>query len=792
MGMHVFSYLKQTLKRKDKSRDADWDFGAHQSSPVDATASTRRDSRAATSTSASASGSRRRRSASLDDPRQPYSPLAYQQQQEQEQQQQQQHCQQRRVSAALVSGSGSDVNGPHGHDRGHAQCQPDSRVSAGGPRSGSPEDDVLLAAGETAKGVRTAVNPSEKRRRDRSMAPVASPSGRPTLRHATSALTTRDGVPIPSSPTSSRSNAGSPTPSVQSFHSRQAGPSDASRRAALLASKRSMPQLHNVWENFLEEVAEDVDSFSFPMPPHSQSPGKYASVHATPKTNSTGNQHSRHLHHTPTSSSSSTSTATTTVSVGTIRTLPRNPAPDSLPQSPSPNRSRGHMRASHQTSSSTSSATTSTQGSTSSMAAFSSASSMTTAPDDCDDGSHLCDDPVSPTPRSNVPMSPKGFKFTADPSLSSPITQRLRKSPTSPALQHQRGVSPTSSTSSESYVSSPASCSHSQSTTPTPSSACPTPSPTPCSAASPTSPVKYVGRLGPVDSRASGQYRQTPEIELPEQPLSSGLTKGHKPLSNSYRYSAAAGRSQVELRLFPAHEEDVEEVTDEDVLSELGYRKASSLRGKTQQQQRQSIQTATFSPPSRASSSPTPSGSPVIPPLRCSSRQHLRTVVTHSVDSLSLPRAKSASNIRYEALQCPPLTGSDSSPPLPAAKENGTAAAASSGAPVYLHEARLPSRPLNHARSQTLQHGQQVAIDANSMAASPTSSRPGQGRLRSGSSSLVYNHTLPQAKAPPCRPPPAPPLDMHPTRLHPPAAGRGSASASPLTPASAVHWGYAL
>ncbi|KAL5508253.1 hypothetical protein ACEPAH_5872 [Sanghuangporus vaninii] len=789
MGMHVFSYLKQSLKRKDKSRDADWDFGARQSSPVDATAtaSTRRDSRAATSTIASASGSRRRRSASLDDPRQPHSPLAYQQEQ---QEQQQQHCQQRRVSAALVSGSGSDANGPQGHDRGHAQRQPDSRVNAGSPRSGSPEDDVLLAAGETAKGVRTAVNPSEKRRRAHSMAPVAGPSGRPTLRHATSALTTRDGVPIPSSPTSFRSNAGSPTPSVQSFHSMQAGPSDASRRAALLASKRSMPQLHNVWENFLEEVAEDVDSFSFPMPPHSQSSDKYATVHATSKTNSTGNQHSRHLRHTPTSSSSSTSTATTTVSVGTIRTLPRNPASDSLPQSPSPNRSRGHMRASHQTSSSTSSATTSTQGSTSSMAVFSSASSMTTAPDDCDDGSHLCDDPVPPTPRSNVSMSPKSFKFTAaDPSLS--VTQRLRNSPTSLALQHQRGVSPTSSTSSESYVSSPASCSHSQSTTPTPSSTCPTPSPTPCSTTSPIHPAKYVGRLGPADSRASGQYRRTPEIELPEQPLSPGSTKGHKLSSNSYRYSAAAERSQMELRLFPAHEEDAEEVSDEDVLSELGYHKASSLREKTQQQQRQAIQSATFSP-SSASSWPTPSGSPVIPPLRRSSRQHLRTVVAHSVDS-SLPRAKSASNIRHEALQRPPLTGTDSSPPLPAAKENGTAGAGSSGAPVYLHEARLPSRPLNHARSQTLQHGQKVVIDANNVAASATPSRSGQGRLRSGSTSLAYNHTLPQAKAPPCRPPPAPPLDMNPTRLQPPtAAGRGSASASPLTPASAVHWGYAL
>ncbi|KAL5527386.1 hypothetical protein ACEPAG_6177 [Sanghuangporus baumii] len=790
MGMHVFSYLKQTLKRKDKSRDADWDFGARQSSPVDATASTRRDSRAATSTSASASGSRRRRSVSLDDPRQPYSPLAYQQQQEQ-----QQNCQQRRVSAALTSGSGSDVNGPHGHDCGHAQCQPDSRVNTGGPRSGSPEDDVLLAAGETAKGVRTAVNPSEKRRRAHSMAPVAGPSGRPTLRHATSALTTRNEVPIPSSPTSSRSKAGSPSPSVQSFHSMQAGPSDASRRAALLASKRSMPQLHNVWENFLEEVAEDVDSFSFPMPPQSQSPGKYATVHATSKTNSSDNQQSRHLHHTPTSSSSSTSTTTTTVSVGTIRTLPRNPAPDPLPQSPSPKRSRGHMRTSHQTSSSTSSATTSTQGSTSSMAAFSSTSSMTTAPDDWDDNSHLCDDPVPPTPRSSAPMSPKSFKFTADPSLSSPITQRLRKSPTSPALQHQRGVSPTSSTSSESYayVSSPASCSHSQSTTPTPSSACPTPSPTPCSASS-TSPAKYVGRLSPVDSSASGQYRRTPEIELPEQPLSPGSTKGRKPLSNSYRYSAAAGGSQVELRLFSAHANDVQEDgIDEDVLSELEYHKSSSLRGKTQQQQRKSIQSATFSPSSSASSSPTPSGSPVVPPVRRSSRQHLRTVVTHSVDSLSLPRAKSASNIRHGALQRPSLTGSDFSPPLPAAKEKGTAAATNLAAPVYLHEAQLPSRPLSHARSQTLQHGQQVVMAANNMAASPSSSRLGQGRLRSGSASLVYNHTLPQAKAPPSRPPPAPPLDMNPTRLQPPTtAGRGSASASPLTPASAVHWGYAL
>ena len=29
--MHVLSYLKQTLKRKDKTRDSDWDFGARQS-----------------------------------------------------------------------------------------------------------------------------------------------------------------------------------------------------------------------------------------------------------------------------------------------------------------------------------------------------------------------------------------------------------------------------------------------------------------------------------------------------------------------------------------------------------------------------------------------------------------------------------------------------------------------------------------------------------------------------------------------------------------------------------------
>ena len=51
-GVPFLSYLKQTLKRKDKARDSDWDFGARQSdAPI------RRDSFAT---------ARRRRSTSLD------------------------------------------------------------------------------------------------------------------------------------------------------------------------------------------------------------------------------------------------------------------------------------------------------------------------------------------------------------------------------------------------------------------------------------------------------------------------------------------------------------------------------------------------------------------------------------------------------------------------------------------------------------------------------------------------------------------------------------------------------
>ncbi|EJD01449.1 uncharacterized protein FOMMEDRAFT_21818 [Fomitiporia mediterranea MF3/22] len=764
MGMHVLSYLKQTLKRKDKARDSDWDFGARQSdAPI------RRDSFAV---------ARRRRSTSLDRQRCP-PPI------QRAEEPQHQH---KRISAAVGDASaGTSVA------RGSRGIVPAADSEAHGPRSGSPEDDVLLAAGESAKESRSAGKPSDYRRRAHSVAVMRAtdPFERPTLRHASSAFTQRDLSACPSAASPSRHLAASPAPSVQSFHSLQAGPSDTNRRAAL-AAKRSMPQLHNVWETFLEEAAEDADSFDFPMPPHSlhtaKSPTKYATVQGSP--HASGSHYPRH-HHAPTASSSSTT-------LQPPRGLPRTPhpnVPQSYPPSSSKARPRGHVRTSHQASSSTSSCTTSNAGSTSSMAAFSSASSMTTAFEGSDDNQHARDDPaVPPTPHTSAAKSPRTFKFV-DPSL----LPQARKVP----LQVQdvpRGVSPTSSTSSDSLSSNAVPYSHSLSTTPTPSSDCPTPSPSPSRCGPPPmSPSKHAGRLSPDVSRTSRQYRQSPEAELLlEHPLSPGSPKSDK----SYRYSSATAGCRVERGLrSPLEVCEERKSYEEDVLSELGYYGTMASRAKSPQQF--AVHTVPGSPPQ----SPSSPAMPVVPPLRRSSRQNLRAVASRSVPSahiLSLPRAKSASNIKRESqpvLERPLLSPMRSSSllRLKKAATDAVSSGSSSVAPANLRTTQ--SRPFTHARSQTLQHDQLQSIRDPNMtvgnsksteALVSASSRSGlMGRKRSGSASAVYTQT-PKTTQAPVRPPPAPPLDLTPSRLLPPKVAKDSTSGSPLTPASAVQWGYAL
>lgn len=617
---------------------------------------------------------------------------------------------------------------------------------------------------------------------------------RPKLRHASSTFTARDvNLQQPSSPSSPRSAAVSPSPSVQSFRSTHAESSEGSRRAKLLAAKRSMPQLHNIWENFLEEAAEDVQSFDFPLPPASQA--NYATAQGSSRSGAL--PASRHLHAHTTSFSSILTTTSSSVSLTPVNTSPRSPPSNfPQPQSPSSNRlrPRGHARVSHQTSSSTSSATTSNGGSTSSMAAFSSASSMTTAYDDSDDALHGRDDPVPPAPPSSSAVSPISFKFS-DSSLSPSPVQRLRKSPMPTTLPLQtvpRGVSPSSSTSSESLDSSTISYSHSQSTTPTPSSACPTPSPSPCRH-SPMLLREHNGRLSPGVLSTGEQYRRSPEGELFEPAIPLGSPKARKSTS-SQRYSSATVNSRQEQGLCSPYEpSEGTDNNDEDVLSELGYYGSSSMRSKSPQH-RPSLPVISASPPE----SPASTGFPVVPPLRRSSRQNLLALAAQSDRPLSLPRAKSASNIRHDVrdtLRQPRQGGTVSVNPI---HTKDVATAASSVAPVYHYDrhAHVPARPQFHARSQTLQDGQLPLMrdpsrDVGVNSSAPvTSSRPGQGRLRAGSASVVYSYTQSDARTP-VRPPPAPPLDMTPSRLQPPAV-KESSSASPLTPSSAVQWGYAL
>lgn len=618
-------------------------------------------------------------------------------------------------------------------------------------RSDSPEDDVLVAAGESAKESRGGGRPTEQRRRAHSIAAarLADPNARPLLRHAASSFstsTTRDFIPPSPSPSALGSPSPSPIPSAQS------GPSEASQRATLLQAKRSLPQLHNVWENFLEEASEeDVQSFHFPMPPQSpprsppQSPSHTATAHKRSSRNATSPMHPplpRRLH----VSSPTSSAVLTTASSSASLSAPRSPELSQMQAAPSNQlRPRGHARLSHQTSSSTSSAYTSNAGSTSSMAVFSSASSMTTVYDDYEDGAQKLDVPVPPTPQSSTSLSPRQTKF-ADPPISPSPVQRLRESPSPQLLPNSRGDSPTSSVSSGSCSGSTASGSHSDSTTPTPSSVSLTPPPSRSDAS------KQAGRLSSHILNTASQYRRSPD-----------------------------GGLVPEMDGCEGEDED-----DEDMLSELGYYASASPRMKGNYR--------TPSSPSFSASppvSPTPSGSLILPPPRRSSRNNLKLAATQqqSIPSSSftnsLPRAKSASNIRHDARAALERASRGAGTVSPSKSSLWTrSGAASPGVSSYSYD-------LHHARSQTLQSANQLHDIVDPFAAAgiesfvPMASRPAQSRQRSGSASAIY--TL-REKALPLRPPPAPPLNMASTIPR----NENVDLTSPISPAGTVQWGYAL
>ena len=95
----------------------------------------------------------------------------------------------------------------------------------------------------------------ERRRKAHSIAAarLVDPTKRPTLRHASSAYT------IYETPGASSSKVASSVPSTpSSFTFADRSGERSSTRKSMLQSKRSLPQLHNVWENFLQETSEDV------------------------------------------------------------------------------------------------------------------------------------------------------------------------------------------------------------------------------------------------------------------------------------------------------------------------------------------------------------------------------------------------------------------------------------------------------------------------------------------------------------------------------------------------------
>ncbi|KAI5119889.1 hypothetical protein M0805_003693 [Coniferiporia weirii] len=403
MGMNVLSYLRQTLRKRDKPRDAsdaadsDWDFGARQT--PDMTTHLRATPRR--QRSASASGTR---------PSQPHI-----------------------GTLSLVSHADTDLSlaaprdplsvrpVPHSEKHDPAVAEDGNRSGPGKtlpvisgakdadgpPATRIPEDDVLVAAGRSAKESRASATKSERlaerQRRVQSVASarLADPASRLPLRHVSSAYMMRD-MPLPPTPPPS---ADSLSPSVSPRSPRSQSPPALGQsniyptaRQSLLRAKRSLPQLHNVWENFLEETSKDSESSGLPGPysrnTHSM---KQVSVQKGSDLSRPLSQQSwrpQFTHpplpqHTHTSSSASVLTTSSASSNKHSSSSIPSGQPCSPQSSSSPTstmqhrgiRTRGHARASHQTSSSTSSFS----GSASSMGFFSrdrfSGSSMTTVYD---------------------------------------------------------------------------------------------------------------------------------------------------------------------------------------------------------------------------------------------------------------------------------------------------------------------------------------------------------------------------------------------------------------------------
>lgn len=148
----------------------------------------------------------------------------------------------------------SDMRGAGGHA---------SKLSPVPPPSPQLPDEsiVLVAAAASARESRKSFSGTreefaERRRKAHSIAAtrLANDTSRPTLRHATSAYTIYE-TPGASSSKTTVSVPSTPIPSTTFEDLR---PKRSSMRKTLLQSKRSLPQLHNVWESFLQETSEDV------------------------------------------------------------------------------------------------------------------------------------------------------------------------------------------------------------------------------------------------------------------------------------------------------------------------------------------------------------------------------------------------------------------------------------------------------------------------------------------------------------------------------------------------------
>ncbi|THH06699.1 hypothetical protein EW145_g3911 [Phellinidium pouzarii] len=370
MGINVFSYLRQTLRRKDKARDApdprqhhpvdaDWDFGARQTPD--------------TST----------HSVQVETPPPVPTPMP--------------------MPLAEAPGPRAGTRDPLPTSVGAiVRLEKRASVAVGlqnGMQDGADDEysysgsATCLAAGAFAKESRGIIGMDEMRRRVHSIsaARLTDPANRPVLRHASSAFMTRDYPPSV--------DAHSPSWSTSSEIQLQpsAGSSDppSVRRRTMIHAKRSMPQLHNIWENFLEETSKDSELYGPPCHPSRNPQPKNDAPKDSDRPRS--QQPWRpDIPHPPLPQHIQTSSNDSVLTIHSVPSFEQSPdfASAELPRlSPSPKNAmrnnairRGHVRTSHQTSSSSAS---SHSGSASSMAFSldsSSASSMTTMTTvyDCD------------------------------------------------------------------------------------------------------------------------------------------------------------------------------------------------------------------------------------------------------------------------------------------------------------------------------------------------------------------------------------------------------------------------